>query len=369
MQHKPQKRTLSIRVSDELREFLDRLALVLSRPGGPYRSTSDVANMLLESAQHDDPKLVFEIADLRQSPSVSLLAIRSKWELKQQLSHAEWIFMSQYVQTACEKLSENPEMPSPSTFAVLLEALLAIRELRTKPCVGLDRYYLANLGLTDAATRSDRTFDPDGVPLAVSRLTQQLRERCHSGKPMFAGRNFHVALRDEPLADIVALNGSLVPYMETLFRLAARGHWIRERRPLHPEGAQAVIPEPVSQQIDGIRLSFTDDGTGGLAVVLQLDHRRLEYELKSYPEILEFSAMLSGLQQRRSWTGVHFRAGIIDDTPERPHRCYFCRYGDGVVLEFSAGECRTLRDSLTAALALPQLQPWLAELLLVYGDV
>ena len=169
--------------------------------------------------------------------------------------------MSQYVQTACEELSENPEMPSPNAFAVLLEALLAIRELRTKPCVGLDRYYLANLGLTHIATRSDRTFDPDGVPLALTRLTQQLRERCHSGKPVFAGRNFHVALRDEPLADIVVLNGSLVPYMETLFRLAARGHWIRERRPLQPEGAQAAIREPVSQLIDGIRLSFSEDGT------------------------------------------------------------------------------------------------------------
>lgn len=236
-------------------------------------------------------------------------------------------------------------------------------------CVGLDRYYLTNLGLTDAATRSDRTFGPDSVPLTVSRLTQQLREGCHSGKPVFAGRNFHVALRDEPLADIVALNGSLVPYMETLFRLAARGDWIRERCPLHPEGGQAAIREPVSQRIDGIRLSFTDDGTDGLAVVLQLDHRRLQYRLKSYPETLEFSAMLSGLQQRRSWAGIHFRAGIIDDTLERPHRCYFCRYGDGVVLEFSPDECRTLRDSLAAALALPQLQPWLAELSLVYGDL
>jgi hypothetical protein len=104
-------------------------------------------------------------------------------------------------------------------------------------------------------------------------------------------------------------------------------------------------------------------------VILQLDHRNLQYRLKSYPEILEFSAMLGGLQQRRSWTGMHFRAGIIDGTPERSHRYYFCRYEDGVVLEFSADECRTLHDSLAAALATPQLQRWLTELSLVYGDV
>ena len=66
MQHKPQKRTLSIRVSDDLREFLERLKWVLSTPGGPYLSTSDVPNMLLESAKHDSPGRLFEIADLRQ---------------------------------------------------------------------------------------------------------------------------------------------------------------------------------------------------------------------------------------------------------------------------------------------------------------
>src|SRR5258708_1048847 len=93
MQHKPQKRTLSIRVSDKLREFLERLKLVLSTPGEPYLSTSDIANMLLECVKQDRPDCLFEIADLRLSPSLSLLTIRPKWELKQQLSRAEWIFI------------------------------------------------------------------------------------------------------------------------------------------------------------------------------------------------------------------------------------------------------------------------------------
>jgi hypothetical protein len=43
-----------------------------------------------------------------------------------------------------------------------------------------------------------------------------------------------------------------------------------ENVPLHPEGAKAAIRELVSQLIDGIRLSFSDDGTGGLTLVLQL---------------------------------------------------------------------------------------------------
>jgi hypothetical protein len=53
---------------------------------------------------------------------------------------------------------------------------------------------------------------------------QQLRESASTSRPTFAGRNFYVAIRDEELPDIVALNGVLRPHMETLFRLGARGH-------------------------------------------------------------------------------------------------------------------------------------------------
>ncbi len=50
--------------------------------------------------------------------------------------------------------------------------------------------------------------------------------------PVFAGRNLYVSIRDEELPGIVALNRALLSYMETLFRLAARGHWMREKRPV-----------------------------------------------------------------------------------------------------------------------------------------
>jgi hypothetical protein len=277
--------------------------------------------------------------------------------------------MSQYVQTACEELSENPEAPSRDAYAVLLEVLLDVRELRSKECVGLDRYYLGNLGLSDAVTRGDRAFGSDAVALAITRLVQQLRDSGHAEKPVFAGRNLHAALRDEALADMVALNEVLLAHMETLFRLAARGHWIRERRPLHAEGATAAMRESVCQLSDGMRLVFSDDPTGGLSAILHVERRQLQYRLKSYPEIVEFSAMLQCLQQRRTWAGPKFCGGIIDDFSRGGYRSYFFRYDDGVELIFSVEECRTLHDSFAAALAAPELQSKLAELALVYGDL
>jgi hypothetical protein len=143
------------------------------------------------------------------------------------------VFLAQYVQVACEELSGTTRLPSPDSFIALLEALLAVRSLRTDRGGGLDRFYLGNLGVPVATVFSERQFDPELLPHAVADLIQDLRRGAASPKEVvFAGRNLYVALRDEVLSDIVALNRSLAPLLGTLFRLAARGHWIREKRPL-----------------------------------------------------------------------------------------------------------------------------------------
>jgi len=77
-----QKRTLSIRVSEELREFLERSC---QPPVDPLIHVG-CRQHALGVWQTRQPDCLFEIANLRLSPSLSLLTIRSKWELKQQLS-------------------------------------------------------------------------------------------------------------------------------------------------------------------------------------------------------------------------------------------------------------------------------------------
>ena len=134
---------------------------------------------------------------------------------KQDLSRPEWIFLAQYIH-CCESV-ENPRMPGPDAYTQLLEALLAVRDLRADRGFGLDRYYLGNLGLGDDAVFNERQFDPDLIPQTVRRIIQQLRGELELKKPPFAGRNFYVALRDEELADITKVNHVLQPYMDTLW--------------------------------------------------------------------------------------------------------------------------------------------------------
>lgn len=232
MERKPQHQTLSIRISDTLREFLERSKQVISNGRGESVSTSDVAKILLESAKDDRLDFRLEVAELQQSATKSMWKIRRKWEQKQDLSRAEWIFLAQYIQVACEEVSGDAAMPTPAAYAVLLEAVLAVRSLRGNRGVELDRYYLGNIGTQEEAAFNDRQIDPDLLPRVTARWVQQLRESPSPPKPSFAGRNFYVAIRDEELPDIVALNRTLFSYMDMLFRLAARGHWMREHQPV-----------------------------------------------------------------------------------------------------------------------------------------
>ena len=147
-------------------------------------SISDVAKLLLESRQ-DRLDFRLEAAELQQSPTSSLLHIRRKWEQQQALSRAEWVFLAQYVQVACEEQSGNARPLSPDSFIAVLDALLAVRTLRTDRGRGLDRFYLGNLGVPVAAVFSERQFDPELLPHVIDDLIQGLRQGETSPKGWF----------------------------------------------------------------------------------------------------------------------------------------------------------------------------------------
>ena len=138
MERKPQQQTPSIRISDTLRDFLEESKQVISAAHGEPVSISDVAKLLLESARDDRLDFRLEVAELQQTPTESLLRIRRKWERQNPLARADWIFLAKYIRVACEEISENPAMPGHRTLALVLEAFLASRTLRTDRGIGLD---------------------------------------------------------------------------------------------------------------------------------------------------------------------------------------------------------------------------------------
>lgn len=369
LESKPQQQTLSIRISDGLREFLERSKQLIANGRGELLSTSDVAKILLESAKEDRNDFRLEAAELQRNVTDSLWTVRRKWEQHLDLSRPEWILLGQYIQIACEQVMEDTESPtSKESLVVLLEALLAVRELRPGRGVGLDRYYLGNIGTMGEAAEmawNDRQLDPEIVPSISRRWIEQLRTTSLPQRPTFAGRNFAVALRDEDLPDIVALNQALRPYLPTLFRLAARGHWAREKRPVRspqePRFEHTVIP---AVRGEGFKIDFNVGSQGDLSILLSMDQKDVSYSIAPYTEIKEFLVMLEKIAPGTTWNGVHFLAYTTESG-----RYGFRRRAEGVLFGFSKEEWSELRSLFRRALAAPNLQSLLSELSLVYGEL
>jgi hypothetical protein len=370
MQRKPQQQTLSIRISDTLRQYLEHVKLVTNNGGhGESASMSDIAKMLLESARNDHLDHRLEVAEIQQSATEALCNIRRKWEQSHGLSQAEWVLIARYVQVGCEELSADPELPAAESFADVLAAFLAVRALRCDRGVELDRYYLGNLG---AATRtSERRLDPDVVPSLTENFIQQLRLPARAPKPTFAGRNLYAALRDESLPGIVPINFALSPYLRTLFRLAARGHWLRERRPIWmtPGGHIGSSRICLNLQCDGQELSIWAKETGDLRISVSFPRKGVTYSLQRYPKIREFSCMLERLESEGRWRG-HEYSGHARITMASQSVNFFCRHRKSAIeVAFTAEEWQALRGLFGEALALPEVQPVLEELSLVYGEI
>jgi len=369
VQRKPQQQTLSIRVSDALREFLERAKHVLATGRSDYVSTADVAKILLEAAKEQRLDYRVEVAELQERPTEAMWTIRQKWETKQALSRAEWIFLAQYIPIACEEVTANPAKPDLQAYIAVLEAVLAVRALRRGSRAALDRFYLENIGVSGAVPVKELEQHPEIAAEAIGNVVQQLRAAAIA-KPVFAGKLLYVALRDEEVDGIVALNRALDPYLATLFRLAARGHWIREHRPVRPRTPNEYVPEYIpSVQAEGFHLAFQINSGGELRIMLTMLAKDVGYPLASYPQIQEFAEMLRRLQPGGIWNGTHFFGHGAAAAADRPAWLRFWRRQDEIAIALSAEEWECLKNLFAKAMEAPELQPILAELALAYGEI
>ena len=168
----------------------------------------------------------------------------------------------------------------------------------------------------------------------------------------------------------MAMNRVLEPFLAPLLRLAARGHWLREHRPVRVArqffGDEPLIPP---QNNGNFCLTTSLDADGELRMVLEMDGRGVQYSLGPYPEIQEFATMLHYLEPGRSWRGIHFQASADPARPDRRARFQFRRHVDRVTLSFLQEEWECMKDVFSTALEEPRVQPVLSALSLDYGEL
>jgi hypothetical protein len=371
-----QQQTLSFRISEALRDRLERAKQLLISKTGNAVTTSDVAKQFLESAREDR----LEVVDLMANPTERLIEIRHKVESQRVLSRPEWIMLAYFIQQGLEAFSsDTPTMVSRESFVAALDAFLAAYELRRGPSV-LDYFYVSNLPgdflpVGGAEVSRSGSVMPDVVKKAVKEIRRELSNPTKKTLPMLAGRNLFVLLEEENIGGGEKLHRALLPHWEPLWKLAARGHYymskqpIREKpRPLEERFNREAIP-PVS--VERFTLSFARGEGNDFSVLITFPGIRGPlYPIGSYPAMSEFRRMLETLDaegKERYWKGEHFFAYVMDGEKEKD--IGFRARDNGITLTLTGKEWKAMRELFHRAWQLPEVREMWEGLILEYGEL
>ncbi len=370
-----QQQTLSVRISDALRQRLERAKQLVASKTGESVSTSDIAKQLLESAREDR----LEVVDLLAEPTNALLEIRRKGEADHILSKAEWTVLAHFIQQGLEAFSGDT--PSPvfrESLIAVLDAFLAAYELR-KGASTWDEYYLGNLPADCRPGKGRGSEGAEKVTAEIVRRTvtetcRRMSEPASKYAPLLAGRNLYVLLEEEKLAGADALNRALRPYWPSLWKLAARGHYYITRQPIReapriPEDVFKPPIPPVSEA--GFTLSFARGDGNDFSLLLSFPGpRAAQYPLGRYPVIAEFLAMLAALDPETptpDWKGEHFFGFRIERAKETEFS--FRARDNGITFTLSEKEWKAVRELFRRAWEMPDVRLAWDGLILEYGEL
>jgi hypothetical protein len=385
MPEKPQRpekpsqgQTLSLRISDALYARLERAKQLMSSKKGDSVSTSEVAKQLLESAREDR----FEVADLMAEPTEALLQIRRKGEAQHILSRAEWILLSHFVQQGLETYTERTPNPvSSESLIAVLDAFLAVYELRTERTSSRDTYYVNNLpsDCRPAKAKAGEDLDratPEMVRRTVAETRKRLSESAAKWDTFLIGRNLHILLEDEKLPGVDTLNRTLRPFFPVLWRLAARGHYSLTQQPLRAKSTSqdSFYQPPIPSIKEGdFTLSFNRGEGNDIYLLLGFPGARGPmYPISGYPKITEFRAMLVALapdSPARRWEGGRFLGYIAPSEEGKGKDYWFRAHENGITFGLLEKEWKSVQALFRRAWELPEIRMAWDALTLEYGEL
>lgn len=376
MPAKPQQQTLSVRISDTLRRRLERARQLMATKTGEAVSTSEIAKQFLESARDDR----LEVVDLLADPTGSLLQIRRKGEAGLVLSRAEWTTLAHFVRHGVEAVSaQTPRPVSRESLLTVLDAFVAVYDLRATPNSRLEPYYLGNLPpeFRPASKPRDRTPPTSSeVRRTLTETRRHLSDPSATWLPLMLGRNLYVLLDEEQLPGAEDLTRALRPHWAVLWRLAARGHYVLIHAPVREPSTvrEGQYRPPIPSLTEGpYTLSFAHGQSQEFSVLLSFpEPRGARYPIVGYPRVAEFRTMLADLvadSEPGDWTGTYFYVGVTSPTPTEVSEIWFRAHDNGVSLGFTVQEWRTLHALFCRAWELPDIRVAWDALAREYGEL
>ena len=372
-----QQPVISIRISEELRERLDKLQEIIALKTGVTVSTSEAARQLLESARDDR----LELANLLTDPTDSLLMARRKADAKMPLSQAEWAIVANYCWYGAEAYSDTARTSvSNDSLIGILRAFLAVYELRKAKKTREDAFYLSNLPPDGRGeTEESREIGREEVRRVVNQTIQELRKADRDrGKPIQVARNLYYLLDEGEFRNVQKLNRALWPYWPILWRVCARGHYFRHGTPLAEKKLidnrfEGILPPPLPGLQEGeCSLSLTRFERGGFSLCLHLPGRLSPmYPISEYPPIAEFRAMLEEFDPKREdscWRGYYFFAYTTrSDTGD--FMVSFRSEANGITFTFSQSDWSAIRNMTRRAWEQSEVRRLWDQQALEYGEM
>ena len=190
-------------LTDGLREFLS-FQQTLSEGRDKPVSASDKVQSILESG-----------------PTAAFLRMKEKKDTGAPISQKEWARLAQFVQMGAE-FSPNRHISRESVVGILQAFRAAYRLRNPGGDEGKAAYYLDK-------------FNSMGQREATIEAAVETH-LAHAEWPIGNdARPLVVFLRDDHVTDEAALTAALLPYWDTLWRVAARGHFLVHNKPIRDE--------------------------------------------------------------------------------------------------------------------------------------
>jgi hypothetical protein len=372
----PRYEVISVRLNEERLALLERYRDSLTSELGRPVTIAEAAFLVIEDRAVGMDRAASR-HELLLDPTTSLDRIRRRWAFEHALSAAQWDVLAEYVQVGTEEERLEPPLlrpavPSRESYLALLNAFEAVYQHRVEPASRHTWAYFGNLGGSfTSATLSDT--DPDQRHQAVLTQIADRRELLQPvetwERPGNIGRCLRVAIREEGV-DSTTLDHLLAPQWPTLWRLAARGHWIRhDHQPVRVpsslnDDVRRHISLPGPMTAGDLTVSFSS--SGGPEFVTSIDFgSRFSVVITAYPELVEFCAMLEYASDR-AWSGKHLLTILAKQDGATTYALWLKRREVHITLP--APEWNALRDLVREAVQRPDVQRWLLELQQEYGE-
>lgn len=374
-----QQPVISIRISDEMRTRLETLKEIMATKSGEPVSTSEAAKQLLESAKEDR----LEFVNLLSEPTDSLVKIRGKVDAKLPLSHAEWTLVAYYCQQGAELFANTGQSEiSYQSLAGILEAFLAVYGLvyKQRKKSPMAPYLLTNLpSEKETEAKQSEEIANDDVRRAVNRTIQKLKNATSdTPRPVHTARLLYMVLDNEKFLNVEKLNETLRPHWPILWRVCARGHYLRHGEPLRDGafwGADSRLPNrrPLPSIQEGeYRLEFHRGPESEFSAWLHFPGRfALQYPLFDYPRIAELRTILEGLDLSDKlifWEGRYFLASTWLDQ-EKKVGVEFRSRDNGIALTFQHDDWQAIKSLFRRGWQAPEVVRLWNALAREYGEL